>query len=101
MNTGDVLGLLTLVFALPLSWVVSALTWRLSLARPTNKVLRDRAIVALAVSIIVTVFALIFLNNDLDIPPLSTDITRIVTRSVVLVCSVSASAYWLWVFYKT
>lgn len=95
MSPANILAVLVVAVAMPLNWYVTFKLWRLSRRNPTYKVLRERAIVALAVAIIVTVFALIFVNNDLTPPPVPGDITKLVTRSTVLAFSVLPALYWL------
>lgn len=84
-----------ILVALPLNWIVTALLWRVSLRSPDVGVLRERAGAALAVSLILTVFTFVFLNNDLDDPILQGDDLKIVTRSVMLVLSVVPALLWL------
>lgn len=79
---------------MPLNWIVVVKLWRLYQAEPVP-ILRERVIVAVAVALIVTVFALIFVNNDLTPPIVGFDDTKIVTRSVMFVAAVVPPLYWL------
>ncbi len=96
--TAGILALLVAFVAVPLNWYVAAKLLRLSRARPDLRVLRERAIVALALALALTVFALIFLNNDALPPPLSFDDTKLLTRTTLLVAGVVPAAYWLWIY---
>lgn len=98
MTLSTLLAVLVVVVAVPLNWYVTFRLWRLSRSAPRVRVLRERAIVALALAVIVTVFAAIFMNNELTPPPLGPDATRILTRCVLLVMSVAPPVYWLWLY---
>ena len=98
MNLPNVLAILVLVVGVPLNLLV---TWRLlsrSRAAPRLLVLRERLITAVAVLILVIVFALIFFNNDQMPPWLSTDITKLVTRAVMLGVAIIPALYWLYLY---
>jgi hypothetical protein len=92
--TPHVLAILISVIGVPLNWYVVWRLWRLP-SRKTNRVIRERAIAALALAIVVTVFAAIFLNNDMLPPLLGLDVTKWVTRCVLLVASFVPPLYWL------
>lgn len=92
---GNALAWLTVFVALPLSWFVAFRLWRLSRSRPRIMVLRHQAIASLALALLVTVFALVFINNDMEVPPLSVAQTRILTRGSLLLLSVIPALYWL------
>lgn len=81
--------------ALPLNWIVTVLLWRLVRMRPGLRVLRERAVLATALSFIVTVFAFIFWNNDLSKPLLTLDQTKIISRGAILAFSTIPALYWL------
>ena len=95
MSVPEMLTVLTIGVALPLNWIVTILLWRVTRAAPDVRVLRERAIVALSLSLIVTVFVLIFLNNDLKPSPLDFESTKFVTRGVLLAMSVIPALIWL------
>jgi hypothetical protein len=95
MNLPNVLAFLTLVIALPINLYVALKLWRLVRLSPTILVLRERALVATALTVIVAVFTAIFLNNDVVPPPLGTVETKWITRLAVLVMSVLPAVYWL------
>jgi Na+/proline symporter len=86
---------------MPLSWYVTWRLWRLNRQAPDALVLRERTIAALALSIIVTVFALVFVNNDLMPPFFDIEATRLITRSTILALSVLPSVYFLWLYRKS
>ena len=98
MTLVNLIAYLTLFVALPLNWLVTIMLWRVSRQSPEIRVLRERAVTALALAIIATVFALIFLNNDAAVPPLSPEATRLITRTTILVATIVPSFYWLWLY---
>lgn len=95
MSIPNLLTILTLFVAVPINWYVTIRIWREHRAWPENAVLRERAVAAVAVAVVVTVFALIFANNDLVPPPLPFDATKFLTRTVLLVAAVVPPVYWL------
>lgn len=96
--TPALLALLVAFVAVPLNWFVTFRLWRLSRAEPGLRVLRERAIVALALAIVMTVFGLIFLNNDVVPPPLSFDDSKWLTRGTLFLAGVLPALYWLWIY---
>ena len=98
MNLPNVLAVLVLVVGIPLNALVTVLLWRRSHAHPRIRVLRERLITEEAILVLVIVFGLIFLNNDTLPPPLDTDVTKIVTRLVLLGVAVIPALYWLWLY---
>lgn len=92
------LALLTVFVAMPLNIFVTIRLWRLYRADPSLRVLRERAIASLFVAIVVTVFALVFLNNDLVPPILAFEDTKILTRGAMLAVGVIPAGYWLWLY---
>lgn len=99
MTLPNLLAFLVIFVALPLNWLVTILLWRLSLAAPDTRVLRERAIAALAVSIIVTAFSIVFLNNDLVPPPLDFESTKLLTRGAMFALSIVPASYWLYLYW--
>jgi hypothetical protein len=93
-----ILGLLTLVVGVPLNLYVTLRLWRLSSEKPLIRVLRERAIVATVVLIVVTIFGLIFLNNDLVPPVVTFDDTKVLTRGAMLLVAIIPAAYWLYLY---
>jgi ABC-type phosphate/phosphonate transport system permease subunit len=91
----EIEALLIVIVAAPLSWGVAVWLWRLARSSPKLKVLRANAIAATALAIIVSVFAAIFVNNELTPPPLDNIATQIITRTTLLVCSLVSAAYWI------
>jgi hypothetical protein len=96
----DVLAVLVVLVAVPLSWLVTVILWRLARQSPGTWVLRERAIIQTAVAILVTVFALIFLNNGMEVPFFDNEATRLITRVAVLVLPTGTSLYFLWLVWK-
>ena len=95
MDVTDLLAALTVFIAAPLNWVVAAMLIRLSLRAQHVRVLRERAVTAVALAFIVTVFALIFVNNSFVPPFLDFETTKYITRGTLLVLSVLPTIYWL------
>lgn len=95
MSFTTILAGLTLVVGVPLNLYVTVRLWRLLAANPTYQVLRERAIVATFVLILVVVFGIIFVNNDLVPPILNFADTKIVTRLVMLAVAIIPASYWL------
>lgn len=93
-----ILGLLVLVVGVPLNLYVTLRLWRLVHESPRIRVLRERAITATVVLVVVVVFGLIFLNNDSVPPVLSSDSTRLLTRTAMLGISIIPAAYWAWLY---
>jgi hypothetical protein len=98
VNLPALIGLLVLVVGFPLNLYVTFKLWRLSRERPDLGVLRERAVVSAAVLILVVVFGLIFLNNDLHAPILSFDETKFWTRTAMLIVAVGPASYWLYLY---
>lgn len=98
MTLPTVLALLVLGIGVPLNLYVTLKLLRLSRASPELKVLRERAVVAVAVLLLIVVFGLIFLNNDLVPPPLSFGDTKLLTRMAMLIVAVGPASYWLWLY---
>ena len=87
-----------LFVALPLNWYVTYVLWRLHQAQPGLRVLRERGIVSTCLSLLITVFALIFLNNDLVPPPIEFEATKLITRGALIVGGMVPPLYWLWLY---
>ena len=98
MNLPNILAVLVLVVGVPLNVLVTVMLWRRSHAYPRIRVLRERLITEEAILVLIIVFGLIFLNNDTLPPPLDTDVTKIVTRLVLLGVAVIPALYWLWLY---
>lgn len=95
MDLAHVLAVLVLFVGVPLNVLVTYMLWKRSQMAPDLKVLRERFIVATAVLVMVFVFGLIFLNNDHLPPFLTTDVTKVITRFVMLGIAVVPATYWL------
>ena len=98
MTIPTALAVLTLVVGVPLNLLVTRRLWILARADVANLALRDRAIIASAVLILVVVFGLIFLNNDLIPPPISFVDTKLITRGVMLLVAIVPASYWLLIY---
>lgn len=95
IDAATVLAYLVILVAVPINWYAVWKIARLYRKAPHLGVLRDRLIVAVALAIIVTVFGIVFLNNELTNPVLSTNQTRLLTRTAVLGLTLPP-LYWLW-----
>lgn len=95
MTVDELLGRLVLLIGVPLNLYVTAKLLVLARSQPTFRVLRERAIVAVCVLLVVVVFGLIFLNNDTIPPFFGTDTTKIITRIAVLIVATVPALYWL------
>lgn len=84
--------------ALPLNWFLTWQLWRLSRADNSIRALNERTLVALHISFVVTVFALVFLNNGALVPFLTPWDTMVITRVAILSLSLPALR-WLWMYY--
>lgn len=89
------LSLAVFYVAMPLNWYVVWKLRRRSKQRPRLTVLRERWIAALAVALMVTVYSLIFINNDLPTPVLSFAVTKLFTRASLLLAAIIPALYWL------
>lgn len=101
MSIETIFGLLVLLVGVPLNTLVVVLLWRRSHANPGIRVLGERLVVAAFVLLVVTVFGLIFVNNDTVPPPLDISVTRLVTRTSMLLIAIVPAAYWLWLWFWT
>lgn len=95
MTLPELLALMVIVVAAPLSWLVAVLLWRLSRSAPDIRVLRADAVAALGLAILVSVFGLIFHNNGMQDPFFNTTETQVITRGMLLIASVASALYWL------
>lgn len=98
MNVASVLAVLVLVVGVPLNVYVTAKLWGLLRSSPGLRLLRERALVAAVVLLIVAVFGLIFLNNDLPESVLSGEVTKVITRAAILLLAIVPAAYWLFLY---
>ena len=99
MTFADLLVVAVFLLPLPLNWYVAWRLWRLSQGARDILALQERALVALALALIVLVFALIFVNNGLEMPLMDVEATRIVTRAAIVALCLPA-LYWLWIYRK-
>lgn len=100
MTLPDFLAVAVVLVAVPLNLFVTGLLLRLSWSAPNTLVLRAQALAWVSLTIIVTVFAVVFVNNGLDEPPLDSTATMLLTRGTLLVFSVLPAAYWLHVVWR-
>jgi hypothetical protein len=98
MSIPTVIALFVLFVILPLNWYVTWRLWLLHKANPTIRVLRERGIVSTALSLLISLFAFIFLNNDLVPPPFAFEDTKLLTRGAMLLAGFVPAVYWLWLY---
>lgn len=91
-----VIAVLVLAVGVPLNWYVLRILRTLYRERP-NPVLRERTITERLIIVTAVVFGVIFLFNDgfLPIPFLNSDLSKIVTRSIILALVTIPATYWL------
>lgn len=87
------LAVLVVAVAVPLTWYVAWLLWRM--ARADGEALHLVAVLSTGVALIVTVFAAIFVNNGMAVPVLNGRDTQIITRGSLLILSVIPALLWL------
>lgn len=97
MNLPSILAALVIFVAVPLIWFVEWRLWRRSVQRPDLELMRERAWREAHLGVIVTIFALVFLNNGMEVPILDPFTTMVLTRTAILSLAVPA-LYWLWVY---
>lgn len=97
MNVPTLLAWLVVLVVMPLNWYVTVKLIYLSRSNPDSRVLRERAFVSVGLSVVVSVFAFVFLNNGMDIPVLNNVQTQLVTRAAVLGLALPA-LYWLYLY---
>lgn len=85
--------------ALPLNWFLTYRLWRITRSDPSIEVLSERTWVALHISIVVTIFAIVFLNNGMIEPLLTPWDTMVITRLAILSLMIPALR-WLWMYYR-
>lgn len=93
-------GLIIFV-AVPLNWIVAVRLARLYL-RTRIVVIRERARVAVVNSLVVTLFAFVFINNSFFDPrgaPFNAFASMVITRVAILMLALPA-LYWLYLYRK-
>jgi hypothetical protein len=99
MPLPNILALLVLLVGVPLNAIVTVMLFRRSRKAPTIKVLRERMVVSAVLLLALVVFGLIFLNNDTLPPPFDVYLTKVVSRSAMLVLAIVPAAYWLYLYW--
>lgn len=97
MTLPVLLAWLVVLVAFPLNWYVTVKLALLLGANPDVRVLRERLYVSIGLSVVVSVFAFVFLNNGMDIPVLNNVQTQLITRAAVLGLALPA-LYWLYLY---
>jgi uncharacterized protein YneF (UPF0154 family) len=94
------IGALTLVVGVPLNVYVVRKLRRLVRETPWNGVIRERAITAVVILLVIGVFGPVFVNNDRPIPFVDPFVGRVVTRLVIAVLAIVPASYWIWLYRK-
>jgi hypothetical protein len=91
------LALATLLIGVPLNVYVTWSLWQLS-RKSWNVVLRERAVAASFVLIVVALYGFVFVNNDITPPPIDFEATKYLTRFGMLAVALVPALYWLRLF---
>lgn len=94
-------GWMTLLVCVPLNIVNVVLLAKKLGERPDLAVLRERLRVAVVLLTVLFVFGLIFVNNDRPFPPLDVEMTKLITRSIMLVLGIVPAVGWILLYRKT
>lgn len=95
----DVLAWLV-IFSVPIHLYASWKMWGLlRTTRMSGLVLQERLIMGIWAAAIVTIFGVVFLNNELDTPLLKVPQTQVITRLPIL-SLIIPPLYWLWLYRK-
>lgn len=95
MELTVVLAWLTLLVGVPLNVLASYLLFRQWRRAPHLRVLKERFIFAVAVTFLVALFAVVFVNNDQVPPPINLASTKILTRAAMLTVALVGAVGWL------
>jgi hypothetical protein len=79
----------------PLNVVATLLLLKTSRKAPSLRVLKERYIVAAITTFVVLFFALVFVNNDQTVPPLSLQTTKVVTRIAMIAMGTVPAVGWI------
>lgn len=85
------------LIAVPLNWYLAWRLWSISWQHPSIGALRERAFLAVHLAIVVTIFAIVFLNNGMEQPILDVPTTQLITRAAILSLTIPALR-WLWLY---
>lgn len=86
----SLLAYAVVVIAVPVKWYLVYRLLRLSRAHPSIASLRERALSAVHLAVVITVFAVVFLNNGMEAPVLDLPMTQLLTRSAILSLTIPA-----------
>lgn len=101
MEFTAVLAWLTLFVGVPVNVLAAVLLLRHSRAARHLRVLRERFIVSVVTTFVVLFFGLIFVNNDQELPPLSLDATKWITRLAMLGMALIPACVWLFIYFRS
>lgn len=100
MTFPDLLAWLNVFIAVPIAWAVAIMLFRVSRSQPDNGVLRERFFGQVMLVAVVSIFAIVFINNGMEEPrPMGLTQTQIVTRLAILSLTLPA-LYWLVLYRK-
>lgn len=88
----------TVLFAVPLNVIAACFLLRMTHKAPHLRVLRERFITAVAITLVVLFFGVIFVNNDQTVPPIGVDATKVITRAAMLGLALVSAGGWLWIY---
>lgn len=95
MDVTAIMAWATLAVAFPLNAVAAFLLLKKSRQRPDLDILKERFITAVATTLLVLFFGMVFVNNDQTVPPLGLDTTKWITRGVLLAVALVVGGGWL------
>lgn len=91
----------TLLFGVSLNMFVTILSYRKHHKAPYLRVLQERFITSLVLTVVILFFGLIFVNNDQEIPPLGLDATKLITRFAMLALAIIPAVGWILLYRKS
>ena len=100
MTLSEFLGVLPLFIGVPLNLFVTVILLRSVLERPRLWVLFERLVTAVFVLLLTVSFAIVFRNNDLDVPFLDREVARIWTRAAIDAVAIVPALFLLWLNYR-
>lgn len=95
MTFPAILAWLNVFIAIPIAWIVAVMLGRLLQKQPDNGVLRERFLLQGMLAIVVSLFAIVFINNGMEEPrPMGVPQTQVITRLAILSLTIPA-IYWM------
>lgn len=98
MTFPALLAWLNVFIAVPIAWTVAIMLFRVSRSQPDNGVLRERFFGQVMLASVVSIFAIVFINNGMEEPrPMGLPQTQVITRLAILSLTIPA-IYWIWLY---